>query len=78
MRRRVLLASPLLLLAARARAADAYPEVMAGHALQFPQDYGSHPAFRVVKLAGLWRPGRLPDCFEAREVGSLFVSWAKL
>jgi len=46
MRRRAFLASPLLLLAASARGAAEYPEVSAGRALQFPQDYGSHPAFR--------------------------------
>jgi predicted secreted hydrolase len=38
--------TPLLLLAVRARAADTFPEVTPGHALQFPHDYGSHPAFR--------------------------------
>ena len=46
MRRRAFLASPLLLLPAAARGAEAYPEVTAGRPLQFPQDYGSHPAFR--------------------------------
>src|SRR5207248_695385 len=46
MKRRIFLAGPLLLLAARTRAADAFPEVTPGHALQFPQGYGSHPAFR--------------------------------
>jgi predicted secreted hydrolase len=46
MRRRAFLASPVLLLAAEARGAEAYPEVTAGRPLQFPQDYGSHPAFR--------------------------------
>jgi len=42
------------------------------------QRFEGHPHFRVVKLPGVWRPGRLPDCFVAREVGSLFVSWATL
>ena len=46
MRRRAFLASPLLFLAATARGAEAYPEVTEGRPLQFPQDYGSHPAFR--------------------------------
>src|SRR5438874_81245 len=46
MRRRAFLASPLLLLAAAARGAEPYPEVTAGHPLQFPRDYGSHPGFR--------------------------------
>jgi predicted secreted hydrolase len=46
MRRRVFLASPLLLVTAAARGSEAYPEVTAGRPLQFPQDYGSHPAFR--------------------------------
>ena len=46
MKRRAFLASPLLLLAAAARGAEGYPEVTAGRPLQFPRDYGSHPAFR--------------------------------
>jgi len=46
MKRRVFLASPLLLLAPAARSGDDFPEVIAGRRLQFPQDYGSHPAFR--------------------------------
>ncbi len=46
MRRRAFLASPLLVFAAAARGAEAYPEVTADRPLQFPQDYGSHPAFR--------------------------------
>jgi predicted secreted hydrolase len=46
MRRRSFLASPLLLVAAAARAAD-YPPVVAGVPLVFPRDHGSHPAFRV-------------------------------
>src|SRR5947208_4344645 len=46
MKRRAFLASPLLLPPAAARGAEAYPEVTAGHRLQFPQDHGSHPAFR--------------------------------
>ena len=46
MKRRAFLATPLLAFATRTRAADAYPEVTAGRALQFPQDYGAHSAFR--------------------------------
>ena len=46
MKRRAFLASPLLLLAGAARGAEGYPEVTAGGPLQFPRDYGSHPAFR--------------------------------
>ena len=46
MRRRRFLTSPLLLLAAGAFAADDYPPVVAGHAIGFPRDAGSHPAFR--------------------------------
>src|ERR1043166_776651 len=46
MRRRTLIVSPLVLLALQGRAAEPFPEVTPGHALQFPQDYGSHPAFR--------------------------------
>jgi predicted secreted hydrolase len=36
----------LLFLAAETRGAEAYAEVTASRPLQFPQDYGSHPAFR--------------------------------
>jgi predicted secreted hydrolase len=36
----------LLFLAAETCGAEAYPEVTASRPLQFPQDYGSHPAFR--------------------------------
>ena len=46
MKRRAFLASPLLLVGSSARGAPAYPEVSAGRALQFPQDFGSHPLFR--------------------------------
>src|SRR6266568_3890274 len=46
MKRRVFLASPLLLLPAAARAAEEYSEVTAARPLQFPLDYGSHPSFR--------------------------------
>ena len=37
----------LLLPAPSARAADDYPAVLPGLALQFPRDFGSHPAFRL-------------------------------
>jgi predicted secreted hydrolase len=46
MNRRSFIVSPLLLLAARARGAEPFPQVTPGQPLQFPQDYGSHPAFR--------------------------------
>ena len=46
MRRRRFLASPLLLLAAGALAADDYPRVVAGRTIGFPRDAGAHPAFR--------------------------------
>jgi predicted secreted hydrolase len=46
LKRRAFLASPLLFLAAAAGGEEAYPEVTVGRPLQFPQDYGSHPAFR--------------------------------
>jgi len=46
MRRRRFLASPIALLASRARADDDYPRVVAGHAIGFPRDAGAHPAFR--------------------------------
>jgi predicted secreted hydrolase len=45
MKRRAFIASPLLLLAPRT-SAEPFPAVTPGHPLQFPQDYGSHPAFR--------------------------------
>ncbi len=47
MRRRAFLLTPLALLAARARAAEAYPAVAPGHAMEFPRDHGAHPAFRT-------------------------------
>jgi predicted secreted hydrolase len=46
MRRRRFLASPILLFAAGALAADDYPPVVAGHAIRFPRDTGAHPSFR--------------------------------
>jgi predicted secreted hydrolase len=55
MRRRAFIATPLLVLAPYARAATSvpdvgsasvFPDVTLGHPLEFPQDYGSHPAFR--------------------------------
>jgi len=46
MKRRAFLATPLLLLASQARGADDFPEVVTGHPLRFPQDYGAHPDFR--------------------------------
>jgi len=45
-RRRRFLASPLVLLAAGALAADDYPRVVTGLAIGFPRDAGAHPAFR--------------------------------
>ncbi|MFZ5557888.1 MAG: lipocalin-like domain-containing protein [Pseudomonadota bacterium] len=51
MRRRDLLRAlafaPLAAWAARARAAVEYPPVVPGRALRFPQDEGSHPAYRT-------------------------------
>ena len=46
MKRRAFIASPLVLLATQARGAEALAEVVAGRALEFPRDFGSHPAFR--------------------------------
>ena len=46
MKRREFLASSCLLVAAGAAAAD-YPVVAPGLTLQFPRDFGSHPAFRL-------------------------------
>jgi predicted secreted hydrolase len=46
MRRRRFLASPILLLAPVAFAADEYPRVIAGDVVRFPRDAGAHPAFR--------------------------------
>jgi predicted secreted hydrolase len=45
-KRRVFLASPLLLVARAARAVD-YPRVISGAGFAFPRDHGSHPAFRT-------------------------------
>ena len=47
MRRRAFLATSLALLARGALAADGYPDVVPGHALEFPRDHGAHPAFRT-------------------------------
>lgn len=46
MNRRSFFASALALVASRALAADDYPPVVAGYALHFPRDAGSHPEFR--------------------------------
>src|SRR5690242_8950042 len=46
MNRRGFIASPLLLLAPYAHGAEAFPDVVSGHPLEFPRDFGSHPAFR--------------------------------
>jgi predicted secreted hydrolase len=46
MRRRAFLASPLAMLALQAAADADYPSVRPGIALQFPGDFGAHPAFR--------------------------------
>jgi SAM-dependent methyltransferase len=58
------------------------PAGFVGHCRAFSEEglrrrFGGEAGFRVVKLPGVWRPERLPECFEPREVGSLFVSWAK-
>jgi predicted secreted hydrolase len=46
-RRRLFLASPLLLVATGSvAAADDFPSVVPGFRLEFPRDLGSHPAFR--------------------------------
>jgi predicted secreted hydrolase len=46
-RRRAFLAVPLALVAGRGRAADGYPPVVPGRALEFPRDHGAHPEFRT-------------------------------
>jgi predicted secreted hydrolase len=46
-RRRFFLAGTSLLLAPACHAQDDYPAVVAGTPLQFPRDFGSHPAFRL-------------------------------
>jgi SAM-dependent methyltransferase len=74
---------PMLELAVRGPIPEFVPEGgFVGHCRAFGEAdlrrrFGRNPAFRLVKLTGVWRPGRLPDCFEAREVGSLFVSWTR-
>ena len=47
LRRRLLIAAPMSLVAARARARVDYPPVAAPLELAFPRDHGSHPAFRT-------------------------------
>ena len=49
MRRRVFLATPLVLACASARAGGAvpYPPVLASDAVVLPRDFGSHPAYRT-------------------------------
>jgi predicted secreted hydrolase len=44
--RRCFLAGTTLLLAARPVSAQDYAAVVPGHALEFPRDFGAHPAFR--------------------------------
>jgi predicted secreted hydrolase len=46
MRRRRFLASPIVLLATAALAADDFPRVVADHTITFPRDTGAHPTFR--------------------------------
>ena len=46
MNRRAFIVTPLAALATRARGAEAIAEAVAGRPLQFPSDFGSHPAFR--------------------------------
>jgi predicted secreted hydrolase len=46
-KRRRFLATAALLVAPGAIAADDYPAVLPGQALQFPRDFGSHPAYRL-------------------------------
>jgi SAM-dependent methyltransferase len=41
------------------------------------QRFGHRKDFRLVKVPGAWKHGELPDCFEAIEFGSFFVSYAK-
>jgi hypothetical protein len=73
----------MLELAVRGRIPDFAPPLgFVGHCRAFSEEslrrrFGGEAGFRVVKLPGVWRPERLPDCFEVREVGSLFVSWVK-
>ena len=75
---------PMLELSVRGPIPAFVPEAgFVGHCRAFSeadvrQRFASHPHFRVAKLPGVWRPGRLPDCFVPREVGSLFVAWATL
>jgi SAM-dependent methyltransferase len=39
--------------------------------------FGNEPGFRLVKIPGAWKHGKLPDCFEPVEYGSFFVAYAK-
>ena len=47
MRRRAFLLSPMTLLPLRAPAAEGYPDVTRGRALEFPRDHGAHPEYRT-------------------------------
>jgi predicted secreted hydrolase len=47
LKRRRFLASPLLLVATGVVEAEDYPRVVPGYRLQFPRDFGAHPAFRT-------------------------------
>ena len=44
---------------------------------ELQERFGRRPGFRLVKLPGEWKHGKLPDCFEAVEFGAFFVSYAK-
>ena len=47
MRRRAFLLSPMALLPLRTLAAEGYPDVTRGRALEFPRDHGAHPQYRT-------------------------------
>lgn len=47
MRRRAFLLSPIALVPLRLLAAEGYPDVTPGRALEFPRDHGAHPEYRT-------------------------------
>ena len=39
--------------------------------------FGQRKDFRLVKVPGVWKHGKIPDCLEPVEFGSFFVSYSK-
>ncbi len=45
--------------------------------VELHERFGRRKDFRLVKIPGAWKHGKLPDCFEPVEFGAFFVSYAK-